>query len=137
MKRNKVTGKEYDVVDSFNYAIDGIFEAIRTERHMKFHSFITVVAIMIAVFTDISREEILVLAISIALVWVAELFNSAVEAVVDLVTDKYHPLAKKAKDIAAGATLVTGINALIVGYIIFEDKIEFYLKNNFLAVKNS
>lgn len=137
MKKNKITGKDYDIVDSFNYAIDGIFEAIRTERHMKFHSFITIVAIMVALFSDISRQEVLALAISIALVWVAELFNSAVEAVVDLVTDQYHPLAKRAKDIAAGATLVTGINALIVGYIIFENKIEFYLRTNFLALKES
>ncbi|MGL5125317.1 MAG: diacylglycerol kinase [Fusobacteriaceae bacterium] len=137
MKKNKITGQDYDVVNSFNYAIDGIFEAIRTERHMKFHSFVTIIAIMIALFTDISKQEVLALAISISLVWTAELFNSAVEAVVDLVTDKYHPLAKRAKDIAAGATLITGINALIVGYIIFEDKIQFYLKNNFLAVKNS
>lgn len=137
MKKNKITGKDYDLIESFNYAIDGVFEAIRTERHMKFHSFITVIAIMVALFSDISKGEILALAISISLVWLAELLNSSIEAVVDLVTDKYHPLAKRAKDIAAGATLITGVNALIVGYIIFEKKMEFYLKSNFLIVKNS
>lgn len=136
-EKNKVIEKKYNLVDSLNYAIEGIFEAIRTERNMKFHCFITIVAIMFSLFSGINKYEILFLSISITMVWVAELFNSSLETVVDLVTSEYHPLAKRAKDIAAGATLVTSINAVIVGYFIFERRIGFHLKNNFAILKSS
>ena len=143
MKRNKDietntnVDKKYNLIYSLNCAIEGIFEAIRTEKNMKFHCFITVVAIIFSLFSGINKYEILFLSVSIAMVWMAELFNSSIEAVVDLVTKEYHPLAKKAKDIAAGATLVTSINAIVVGYFIFERRLEFHLKNNFAILKNS
>lgn len=137
MKKNKITGEKYDIIQSFNYAIDGIFEAIRSERHMKFHGFVTVIAIMVCVFSDITRYEMLALGLCITLVWLAELVNSAIEAVVDMVTEEYHPLAKKAKDIAAGAVLVTGLNALFVGYIIFSRRMAFYMNNLFFNLRSS
>lgn len=137
MKKNKITGEEYDIVESFNYAIDGIFEAIRSERHMKFHAFITVIAIMVCIFSDITTDQMLALGICITLVWLAELLNSAVESVVDMVTAEYHPLAKRAKDIAAGAVLVTGINALFVGYIIFSKRVGMYIHDFFLNLRSS
>ncbi|MGL5123561.1 MAG: diacylglycerol kinase [Fusobacteriaceae bacterium] len=137
MKKKKVTAKEHDIIQGFNYAIDGIFEAIRSERHMKFHTFISVVVVIIAIFSEISKYQILALILSITMVWVAELFNSSIEAVVDMVTSEYHPLAKRAKDMAAGAVLLTGINALIVAYIIFQRKISFYLNGSFVLLKKS
>lgn len=137
MKKNKVTGEEYDVIQSFNYAIDGIFEAIRSERHMKFHAFITVVAIMVCIFSDITSGQMLSLGLCITLVWLAELLNSAIEAVVDMVTEEYHPLAKRAKDIAAGAVLVTGLNAIFVGYVIFSNRVGLYIHNFFIVLRSS
>lgn len=129
--------KQYDIIESFNYAIDGIFEAIRSERHMKFHGFATIIAAMISIFSDMNRYEIIALGSAITIVWVAELFNSAVESVVDMVTDKYHPLAKKAKDIAAGAVFITGVYALFVGYMLFSKNITFYLNMSFNKLKGS
>ncbi len=137
MKKNKVTGEKYDVVESFNYAIDGIFEAIRTERHMKFHGFATIIAVMVSIFSDMNRYEIIALGGAITIVWVAELFNSAVESVVDMVTQQYNPLAKKAKDIAAGAVLISSLYAIFVGYMIFDRKIAFYISGGFSALKGS
>ena len=69
--------------------------------------------------------------------WIAELFNTAIESCVDMVTEEYHPLAKRAKDIAASAVLVTALNALLVGYIIFEKKITFQLRSAFYIFKRS
>ncbi len=137
MKKNKVTGKEHDIIESFNYAIDGIFEAIRTEKHMKFHGFISVIAVIVSIFSEMSKYEILALILSITMVWVAELFNSSIEAIVDMITAQYHPLAKKAKDIAAGAVLITGINAIVVAYVIFERRVSFYLNDSFSILKKS
>ncbi|MGL4392232.1 MAG: diacylglycerol kinase, partial [Fusobacteriaceae bacterium] len=137
MKKDKITGKEYDLIQSFNHAFDGIFEAIRTENHMKFHGFITVVAAFVCIFTDVTKYEIITIALTVSSVWVAELLNSAIESIVDMITTEYHPLAKRAKDIGAGAVLITGLNAIVVGYLIFNRKFSFAVNNFFLRYKNS
>lgn len=110
------------LLESFNYAIDGVIYAVRTQRNMRIHLLATLVVLLACFFFDISKSEFLILAITITLVVTAELINTAIEAAVDMSTNYYHPLAKIAKNTAAGAVLVTAINALIVGYIIFWDK---------------
>jgi diacylglycerol kinase (ATP) len=110
-----------NAVDSFRYALDGILHGFRAQRHMRFHFFIAVLALLAGVVYGLTRAELLVLLFSIALVLIAEMFNTAVEAVVDLVTQTYHPLAKHAKDVAAGAVLVAALNAIVVGLILFFD----------------
>ena len=122
-ERNK--WKNIVVTEKFNVAFEGIFETIRTEKHMKFHCFCTIVIFILSLFLDIGKYEALAVIVSVSLIWVAELFNTAIESCVDMVTEKYHPLAKRAKDIAAGAVLITALNALFVGYIVFEKKIFF------------
>ncbi|WP_195970641.1 diacylglycerol kinase [Clostridium thermobutyricum] len=111
------------IVDSFNYAIDGIIYTVRTQRNMKIHMCITLLVLILCLFFDISKIEMLILAITIAMVIGAELFNTAIEAVIDMNTNYYHPLAKIAKNVAAGAVVVTALNAVLVGYIIFWDKL--------------
>jgi diacylglycerol kinase (ATP) len=110
-----------NAVDSFRFALDGILHGFRAQRHMRFHFFIAVLALLAGVIYGLTRAELLVLLFSIALVLIAELFNTAVEAVVDLVTQAYHPLAKHAKDVAAGAVLIAALNAIVVGLILFFD----------------
>lgn len=110
------------LLESFNYAIDGVIYAVRTQRNMKIHLLATLCILLACFFFDISKSEFLILAITITLVVTAELINTAIEAAVDMSTNYYHPLAKIAKNTAAGAVLVTAINALIVGYIVFWDK---------------
>ena len=111
------------LLESFNYAIDGVLYTVRTQRNMKIHLFVTLCVLLACFFFDISKSEFLILAITITLVIAAELINTAIEAAVDMSTNFYHPLAKSAKNAAAGGVLVTAINALIVGYIIFWDKL--------------
>ena len=111
------------LVDSFNSAINGIINTVRTERNMKIHLVAAILVLIACFFFDISKMEFLILAITITMVMAAEVVNTAIEAVVDMNTNYYHPLAKIAKNAAAGAVLITAINAVIVGYVIFWDKL--------------
>lgn len=90
---------------------------------MKIHLSITLVVLLLCLFFDVSKVEFLILAITITMVIAAELLNTSIEAVVDMKTNHYHPLAKVSKNVAAGAVLLTAINAVVVGYIIFWDKL--------------
>ena len=103
----------------FKYAMEGVVHVFRTQRHMRFHFLTMVMVLLVSLLFGLRKEEVLVLLFTITLVLVAEMFNTAVEAVVDLVTQTYHPLAKFAKDIAAGAVLITVINAFAVGFLLF------------------
>ncbi|MBU3189698.1 diacylglycerol kinase [Clostridium bowmanii] len=111
------------LVDSFNYAIEGIIYSIRTQRNMKVHMIVTILVLTASFFFDLSKVELLILTITITLVIVAEMINTAVECAIDATTNFYHPLAKIAKNVAAGAVLVTAINSVLVGYVIFWDKL--------------
>lgn len=111
------------IVDSFNNAIDGIIYTVRTQRNMKIHMAVTLLVLIACLCFDVSKIEFLILAITITMVIAAELLNTAIEAVVDMNTNHYHPLAKISKNVAAGAVLLTAINAVVVGYIIFWDKL--------------
>lgn len=110
-----------NALDSFRYALDGILHGFRSQRHMRFHFCVAVLALLAGVVFGLNRAELLVLLFAISLVIIAELFNTAIEAVVDLVTTAYHPLAKYAKDVAAGAVLIAALNACVVGLLLFLD----------------
>lgn len=108
-----------DPMNGFRYAMEGVVHVFRTQRHMRFHFLTMVLVLVVSLVFKLKREEVIVLLFTITLVLAAEMFNTAIEAVVDLVTQTYHPLAKFAKDIAAGAVLITTINALAVGFLLF------------------
>lgn len=111
------------LIDSFNYAIEGISYALKTQRNMKIHFLAAILVLVFCLFFNLSRIELIAILATITMVIVAEMINTAIEAVVDLLTDTYHPLAKVAKNVAAGAVLITAVNSLFVAYIIFFDKI--------------
>lgn len=111
------------LVDSFNNAIEGIIYSVRTQRNMRIHMVVALIVLASCFVYDLSKFEFLALALTITLVMFAELINTAIESVVDMMANYYHPLAKIAKNVAAGAVLLTAINALVVGYVIFWDKI--------------
>lgn len=112
------------LIDSFNYAIDGIIHAVRTQRNMRIHMIAALLILTACFFYDLSRIEILIVTITITMVITAEMFNTAVECTIDVAANYYHPLAKVAKNTAAGAVLITAINAVVVGYILFWDKLD-------------
>lgn len=106
------------VVESFRYAVDGILDVFRTQKHMRFHFIVMVVVLLAALLMDYSKRDILILMFVISLVLVAEMFNTAIETVVDIVVQEYHPLAKFAKDAAAGAVLIATVTAVLMGVML-------------------
>lgn len=111
-------GKQRDILAPFRVAMSGIVFTFKTQRHMRFHLYVVLVVILLGMMVNLGLREMLVLLFTISLVLVAEMFNSAIEATVDLISPSYHPLAKFAKDISAGAVLITTIIALVVGSLL-------------------
>ncbi len=107
------------VVVSFRHAAEGIAHAFRTQRNMRFHTAAFAAMFLAGMVLRLPRMEMIALVFVCALVLISELFNTAIEATVDMITDRYHPAAKFVKDIAAGAVLVSAITAAVVGCIIF------------------
>ncbi|WP_125152556.1 diacylglycerol kinase [Clostridium rectalis] len=112
------------LIDSFNCAIEGLVYAVRTQRNMRIHMIATLLVLTACFFYDLSKGELLIILITITMVITAELINTAIEFAIDATTNYYHPLVKIAKNVAAGAVLVTAINAFAVGYIIFWKKLQ-------------
>ncbi len=125
------------LVDSFNYAIEGIIHAVRTQRNMKIHMGAALLVLIACFFYDLSKFELMAIFISITLVIAFELLNTAIENAMDATTNYYHPLVRIAKNTAAGAVLVTAINAVVVGYIIFWDKLNSISLIIMSKIKNS
>lgn len=113
--------------ESFFYAIFGILHAFRTQRNIKIHFATALLVILMGYLLKLSTLEILTVFMTITIVLVTEMINTAIETVVDMYTQEYHPLAAVAKNVAAGAVLISAINAIIVGYIIFYKKIVMLL----------
>jgi diacylglycerol kinase (ATP) len=104
-----------DLLEPFKVATNGLVYTFRTQRHMRFHLYVVLVVMTLGIFFNFRLRELLVLLFTISLVLVAEMFNSAIEATVDLVEPRFNPMAKFAKDISAGAVMITTIIALVVG----------------------
>ncbi len=115
-------GGKIPIKKSFLYAFEGIKTGIVNERNMKIHCFMAVLVVICGFIFHISRMEWCICCVLFGLVMSLELINTSIEAVVDLVTEDYHPLAKIAKDTAAGAVLIASIMAAIAGLIIFVPK---------------
>jgi len=104
---------------SFKYALTGIFTGLRVCRNLKIHYLTALIAIAAGFYFNISRLEFAVVILAITLVVTLEMINTAIEKVVDLLTDKYHILALIAKDVSAGAVLIASIAAFIIGALIY------------------
>lgn len=115
--------RSHNLGESLNCAINGVLYALKTQRNIRIHFVIAILVVIIASLINISRIELLVLLLTIGLVITAEMLNTAIEEVVNLVTKEVHPLARIAKDVAAGAVLVTSGIAVCVGYLIFIDRL--------------
>jgi diacylglycerol kinase len=103
---------------SFRYAFEGWSYVLKSQHNAWIHGGATIAVVILAVWLRISRYEWSILLLTIAFVWTAEFVNTAIEVMVDLISPEEHPLAKRAKDIAAGAVLVSAFTAVIVGLLI-------------------
>lgn len=121
--------KKQPLFKSFGFAFEGIFNTIKTERNIKIHLFATIVVVIFGFILNISYLEWLICLLLFGLITSLELVNTSLEAVVDLATQERKPLAKKAKDAAAGAVLYSSIIAAIIGGIIFFPKLYNFIIN--------
>ncbi len=96
---------------------------LRTQRNLRIHFAVAFVVLVAALIVNVTKLELIALLISITFVLIAEMLNTAVEAAIDIATTSFDPMAKLAKDIAAGAVLIAAVNALAVGYLVFSDKV--------------
>lgn len=110
-------------LESLQFAIAGILYSFRTQRNVRTHFAMAGLVLLFGMHFSLSRAELATLLLAIGFVVAAELFNTAVELVVDLVADRYHRLAQLAKDVAAGAVLVAAATAAFVGYVLFFDRL--------------
>lgn len=104
---------------SFTYALNGIFTALRICRNLKIQYLFAIIAIVAGFYFDIGRLEFAIVLLAITLVVTLEMVNTAIEKVVDLLTQRHHILALIAKDVAAGAVLIASVTAFIIGALIF------------------
>ena len=115
-KQTELT-KPKGFIGSLNCAIEGILWAVKTQRHMLFHLLAAILVLVGALVLRLTLHEFALLALAITLVLFAELVNTAIEVTVDLVSPDFHPLAQRAKDVAAGAVLLASVGALVLGYL--------------------
>lgn len=126
-----------NLIDSFNYAIEGIIYAVRTQRNMRIHMITALLVLTACFFYNLSKVELLIITITVTMVIFAEMVNTAIESAIDVTANYYHPLAKISKNVAAGAVLITAINAVIVGYVIFWEKLMSINFSLIHKIKNS
>ena len=106
---------------SFQHAYQGIVSAARTQRNLHIHFSVALGVLIAGLILGVSALEMTVLVLTICFIFVVEMLNTALEFVVDLVTKEYHPLAKLAKDVSAGAVLVSSVGAVLVGLLVLAD----------------
>jgi diacylglycerol kinase (ATP) len=117
-------GRPPTVLDSFNYALEGIIHVLRTQRNMRIHFLAAATVLIGGIAIGVTRLELIALMISIAFVLLAEMINTAIEGAVDVSTTSFDPNAKLAKDIAAGAVLIATVNAVVIGYLVFSEAVQ-------------
>jgi diacylglycerol kinase (ATP) len=115
--------REHSFWRSFHHAFEGIIYATRTQWNMRLHLLAAALVLVATLYLRLQRPYVIGIVITVAMVLGFELLNTAIEALVDLTTAVEHPLAKVAKDAAAGAVLVVAFAAVIVGYLTFYEGI--------------
>jgi diacylglycerol kinase (ATP) len=129
--------KNRNLINSFNNAINGVISTVRSERNMKIHLTAAALVLFLSLFYDLTRVEFLIVCITIALVIICELFNTALEVVIDTLIDIYHPKAKVVKDTAAGAVFISAVLSMLVAYFIFFDRVSSSLEIGIVRIKQA
>jgi len=122
--------KPRNFIESTNLAMEGILYAAKTQKHMRYHLWAAGAIILISLLLGVTRLEFLILSFIILLVLLSEIFNTAIEAIIDLVSPEFNPLAKIAKDVAAGAVFMVSLGAVVTGYLILYP----YIKSPFTDI---
>lgn len=129
--------KNRTLIDSFNNALNGIISTVKSERNMKIHLAAAILVLVMSLFYDLTRTEFILICITIALVIICELFNTAIEVIIDTLIGIYHPKAKVVKDTAAAAVFVSALLSVIVAYVIFFDRVSTSLESGIVRIKQT
>lgn len=129
-ERIKGIGSQDDLLHSFAHAFDGILYALKAERNLVIHFAMAALVTTLAFTLRCTAQEWYILIILFGLVITSELINTAIETVINLVSPEFHPLAKRAKDTAAGAVLVMAVAAAAIGFLIFAPKLWALVQNS-------
>ncbi|MGH3011107.1 MAG: diacylglycerol kinase [Gaiellaceae bacterium] len=111
------------MLQSLNWAFEGVIHVLRTETNMRIHFAVATAVLVLAFSYGVTRLELMAILVAISFVLIAEMVNTAIEATIDLTATSFDPLAKAAKDIAAGAVLIASVNAVVIGYLVFADRL--------------
>ncbi|MFW5979111.1 MAG: diacylglycerol kinase [Halanaerobium sp.] len=123
-------------IDSFNHAIAGFIHAIRTQRNMQIHLTAAILVLAFSLFFDLSRLELGLVIIAISFVIFAELFNTAVEVIIDILSQEYSFKARIAKNISAAAVVTAAGNAVFIAYLVFFKKAQELSLNLILNIRH-
>jgi len=115
---------------SFYHAICGIVRMIRCQHNAWIHAFATVAVLFAAFFFRISGPDWCWVILAISIVWTAEALNTAFEFLADAASPEFHPLVRNAKDVAAGAVLITAVAAVIIGFVVFWPYVESFVSSH-------
>jgi diacylglycerol kinase len=116
--REKSQKELYSRAKSFQYAFEGWWYVIRTQHNAWIHAIISIFVLLVGLWLGLPLRDWAVIILAMMTVWIAEFMNTALEALVDMSTEEFHPLAKIAKDVAAAAVLVGAVGAVLVGLLI-------------------
>jgi diacylglycerol kinase (ATP) len=120
-----------------NNAIEGILHTAKTQRHLRYHLYAAASVLVVSYIFGIERTDFLIISIAVILVLLAEMMNTAIEYVVDMISPEYSEKARIAKDVAAGAVFITAFGAVIVGYIILSPHFRIIFKTGVFIAKYS
>lgn len=112
-------GQENNLINSFDCALKGVVYTLKTQRSMRIHFLIALIVLIIGLFLDLERIDVIVLIFTILLVFITEILNTVVENISNLLSQKYSPAIRNIKDMAAGMVFLASLNAVVVGYLIF------------------
>lgn len=112
-------------VESFTYAFKGVVTLVKTQHNAWVHVLATVLVVAAGFYVGLSAEHWIAVLLATSLVWVAEALNTAMEFLCDATIPEFHPLIEKAKDVAAGAVLISAVAALVIAIIVFKEYISF------------
>jgi len=124
-------------VDSANNAIEGILYAAKTQRHLRYHLYSAVTVLILSYVLGVQRHDFLIVAITVILVLMAEMVNTAIEYIVDMISPEFSEKARIAKDVAAGAVLITAFGAMVIGYIVLFPYVQDAFESGVIIAKHS
>ncbi len=124
-------------IRSANHAIEGILHGTKTQRHLRYHLYSASVILILSYVLGVSKNDFLVIGVLVIVVLLAELFNTAIEVVVDLLSPKHSEKAKVAKDVSAGAVLITAFGAAVIGYIVLVPYIRDSIESGFRVARHT